>query len=298
MNRVPSEAAPKVEPAEAVAATNRHYTLPPPVFAAFLGRRMKYTCGLYGPGVGSLDEAQEAKLRMIASLLGVRGGERVLDIGCGWGALALFLAQEYDCHVTAVAPAPVQTAHLRAAAERLGLADRVEVRDASVEELEPDGTPFDAVAMVGVIEHMPDHAAALRTAARLLRRGGTLYLSASCFRSHATRHEFASRPGSRHVTEGIFGYAVMRPVSVLVAGLEDAGLSMTTLTDLTGHYHRTIEEWLRRAELHRAEIDREHPGLTDDLVRYFRVTNAGWGYTTKHYALTAVRSRMGRTVLA
>ncbi|WP_158858173.1 SAM-dependent methyltransferase, partial [Streptomyces sp. NRRL B-1347] len=81
---------------------NCHYELPSAVFEAFLGRRMKYTCGLYATGNETLDEAQEAKLRMIASLLGIRGGERVLDIGCGWGALALFLAEQHQCQVVAV----------------------------------------------------------------------------------------------------------------------------------------------------------------------------------------------------
>ncbi|WP_037827208.1 SAM-dependent methyltransferase, partial [Streptomyces sp. NRRL B-1347] len=229
---------------------------------------------------------------------GIRGGERVLDIGCGWGALALFLAEQHQCQVVAVAPAPAQTAFLRDRAEAQGLAHLVEVRDASVYDLEPDGEPFDAAAMVGVIEHMPDHTAALRVPARLLRHGGTLYVSASCYRSHAAYQEFVDRPGSRYVAQGIFGYAVLRPLSVLVQGMEDAGLSMTSLTDLTDHYRRTIEAWEKGVTTHHADVDHVREGLADELLRYFRITNAGWGYTTKHFALSAVRSRAGRTLVA
>jgi cyclopropane-fatty-acyl-phospholipid synthase len=173
----------------------------------------------------------------------------------------------------------------------------VTVRDASVYDLRPEKESYDAVALVGVIEHMPDHRQVLRIAAEQLRHGGHLYLSASAYRHHRAYREFADRPGSRHVAESIFGYAVLRPLSMLVAAAEGAGFSLSTLTDLTGHYHRTIEEWERRALANRPVIDAVRKELTHDLVRYFRVTNAGWGHTTKHYALSAVRARQGETVM-
>lgn len=279
--------------AEAVVATNRHYDLPPELFAGFLGRRMKYTCGLYPDATATLDEAQEAKLAFIARSLRVGDRASVLDIGTGWGSLAFFLAGQFDCRVTGVTPSSTQASYVRDRAAAAGLGKRVQVIEQSIYDLELPAASFDAVALVGVIEHMPDHRRVLSTAAELLRRHGRLYLSASCFRCQAAFGEYAASPGSRHVLETIFGYGTLRPLSALVAAAEDAGLSVTGITDLTPHYHRTIEDWLAGVRATRERIDAIVPGYTDELIRYLEATNAGWGHTAKHYAFTAVRSRWG-----
>jgi len=288
--------------AEAVAATNRHYDLPPELFAAFLGHRMKYTCGLYPDATATLDEAQDAKLEFIARCLrasgaggegGGYGGQAVLDVGTGWGSLAFFLAERSGCRVTAVTPSSTQAGYVRDRAASSGLDERVHVIERSVYDLDLPAASFDAVALVGVIEHMPDHRRVLAAAARLLRRGGRLYLSASCFRCQAAFDEYTTAPASRHVLQTVFGYGTLRPLSALVQAAEDAGLSVTGITDLTPHYHRTIEDWLARIAAARGRIDAIVPGYSGELTRYLEATNAGWGHTAKHYALCAVRSRWG-----
>jgi cyclopropane-fatty-acyl-phospholipid synthase len=276
-------------------ATNKHYDdTPPEVFAAFLDKRLKYSSGLYAEPDMSLEDAQTAKLHFVARRLGISGGERLLDVGCGWGSLTLFMATEYDCVVTGVTPAQSQAAYIRRAAAEAGVADRVEIVVGGFSGAELGGR-YDAVTMLGSIIHMPDRVAVLRKAYRLLERHGRLYLSESCFRSAEVYQEFVGRPGTRHVTEGIFGFADMVPVSVLVAAIESAGFGLTALDDLTADYHRTIEEWERRAVANRDVIERLAPGYSEPLERYLRTANAGWGYTTKHYALTADKSRLGRT---
>jgi cyclopropane-fatty-acyl-phospholipid synthase len=286
-----------LSPAEAVVATNRHYDLPPALFAAFLGQRMKYTCGLYSGSAATLDQAQEAKLGFIADCLGAGDGARVLDIGTGWGSLACYLAERFDCQVTAVTPAPAQAGYVRERAAAAGLGPRVQVIERSVYDLDLPAGSFDAVALVGVIEHMPDHRRVLSTAARLLRRHGRLYLSASCFRCQAAFDEYAGSAGSRHVLETIFGYGTLRPLSALIEAAEDAGLSVTAITDLTSHYHRTIEDWLTGVQAASNRIEAIAPGYTDELIRYLEATNAGWGRTAKHYAFSAARSRWGGPVV-
>jgi cyclopropane-fatty-acyl-phospholipid synthase len=144
--------------------------------------------------------------------------------------------------------------------------------------------------------HMPDRAGVLRKAYGALKRGGALYVSETCFRNTGAYLEFAGRPGTRHVTEGIFGFGDMVPLSTLVAAIEDAGFSLSGLTDLTAHYKRTIEDWEKRAVANRATIERVCPGGFDPLIRYLQTANAGWGYTTKHYAISARKARLGAMV--
>jgi cyclopropane-fatty-acyl-phospholipid synthase len=277
---------------EARRATNRHYELPTAFFAAYLDRRLKYSSGLYQHPDATLDEAQTAKLHFVAQRLTLPEGARVLDIGCGWGSLILFLAAEYGCRATGVTPSASQAAYITRQAEEMGVADRIQVELGSFPALRLDG-PYDAVTMLGSITHMPDQAAVLGRAKDLLLRGGSLYISESCFRNWRAYQEFAARPGTRHVTEGIFGFADLVPLSALVEAVESAGLSLTGLTDLTVHYDRTIADWQTRAMANRAEIDKAAPGMFDPLIRYLRTARAGWGYTTKHYALTAAKIRLG-----
>ncbi len=271
--------------------TNRHYDAPPEVFEVFLDRRMKYTSGLYGDGVRSLDDAQEAKLDLIASRLELRGGEQVLDIGCGWGSLTVYLAEKLRCLVTAVTPAPSQARYVRRRADAAGVGDLVLVHAGRFEDADLAGPRFDAIAMVGVIEHLSDRVTALDKVSRLLRPDGRLYLSASCYRTNAARNEYEARPASLHAVE-VYGYTVMPSLSGLVAELEDAGLCVTSLTDLTRHYHRTLDDWQARIAAERVRMDELVPGFAGDLCRYFQAMNASWGYTASHYALTAGRGRM------
>lgn len=276
---------------EARRATNQHYELPTAFFAAYLDRRLKYSSGLYHHPNAALDEAQTAKLHFVAERLDVSVGDHVLDIGCGWGSLILFMAAEYGCHATGVTPSATQAAYIAARAEELGVADLVRVELGSFGSLGLAGR-YDAVSMLGSIIHMPDRGAVLAQVKGLLRRGGALYLSESCFRNRRTYEEFSGRPGTRHVTEGIFGFADMVPLSALVEAVESAGLSLTGLTDLTAHYQRTIADWETRATANRDAIEAAAPGMFDPLIRYLQTANAGWGYTTKHYALTAAKVRL------
>lgn len=285
--------APKIPAAEeARRATNRHYELPTAFFAAYLDRRLKYSSGLYEHPDATLDEAQTAKLHFVAQRLGLPEGGRVLDVGCGWGSLILFLAAEYGCRATGVTPSATQADYITRQAEEMNVADRIQVELGSFPALRLDG-PYDAVTMLGSITHMPDRAAVLGRAKDLLLRGGTLYISESCFRSWRAYEEFSARPGTRYVTEGIFGFADLVPLSALVEGVESAGLSLTGLTDLTAHYDRTIADWQAQAMANRDEIEKAAPGMFDPLIRYLQTASAGWGYTTKHYALTAAKIRLG-----
>jgi cyclopropane-fatty-acyl-phospholipid synthase len=287
---------PQLDAVKAAQATNIHYEKPAEVFAAFLGRHMKYTCALFQDGTESLDEAQEAYLDYITKMLRLQGGERVLDVGCGWGSLTIFLAERLGCQVTAITPSGVQQQFVQDWAIRAGVADLVHIDLAPFQTAELADRSFDAVAMVEVIEHLPEHLEPLRKAYRVLKRAGRIFISASCYRTRADKFEYEPRPASMHAL-GLYGFTAMASLSQLVAEVEDAGFSLTALTDTTAHYGPTMEAWLRNIEHNHELMDRVQPGFADELNRYFDTATASWGYTAKHYGLAAIRDRMGSTEL-
>lgn len=271
--------------------TNQHYDLPPGVFQLFLDERLKYSSGLYLNENDTLDQAQVQKMDFIAAQLGLKRGERVLDIGCGWGSLTLFLAERYGCEVVGITPSPHQAEFIRERARSLGLDKAVRIENSHVEKLELPARSFDAITMVGSIVHMVDKGRVLEECYRVARHHGRLYLSETCFRSQKRYDQFSKGEAFGFIRDDIFGWGDIVPISSYVVHLENAGFSLRGLKDLTADYGRTIAEWRRRAEAHREELDRFAPDLTDKLIRYFDISNAAWGFTTKQYALTAEKQR-------
>ncbi|WP_067562458.1 SAM-dependent methyltransferase [Nocardia acidivorans] len=273
------------------ADTNQHYDLDPDIFGQFLDPLRKYSSGLYESDTDTLESAQRNKLRFVAGRLGLTGGERLLDIGCGWGSLILFMAQEYGCDTLGVSPAPRQHEYIAEQAEVRGVAARVRTRVGHFEELDLAAGSMDAVTMLGSIVHMPDLDEVFRRARAVLRRNGTLYVSESCFRNAAARKAFDERAGTEFVRSDIFGWGDLRPLSDLVTAAENAGFSIIAVDDLTDQYRRTIEDWIGNVDAAADRIDAHQPGLAAKLRHYLEVANAGWGYTTKHYALTCRKAR-------
>ncbi|MFF0488198.1 SAM-dependent methyltransferase [Nocardia sp. NPDC004068] len=275
----------------AIADTNQHYDLDPEIFGEFLDPLRKYSSGLYLSDTDTLERAQRQKLRFVAERLGLSGGERLLDVGCGWGALILFMAEEFGCDALGVSPAPRQHEYIAEQARARGVADRIRTRVGHFERMELPERNFDAVSLLGSIVHMPDVDAVFRRARAVLRRGGRLYVSESCFRNAAARDAFDARTGTRFVRADIFGFGELRPLSELITAAENAGFSINSVDDLTDDYRRTIEDWIANVDAAAERIDAHGDGLAAKLRRYLEIANAGWGYTTKHYALVCRKAR-------
>lgn len=271
--------------------SNQHYGQDPRLFQLFLDPTLKYSSARFISGEETLHAAQLAKMDFVAEQIEVRPGSSVLDVGCGWGALTLHLAKHHGCQVSGVTPAPSQASYIQARAADLGISDRVRIHIGTFDQVELGDSRFDAVTMLGSITHMRDKSAAVTKAARQLRQGGRYYLSESCFRNRRIYDEFNLRPGSDFIRDQIFGWGELLPMSTFVVHFEDAGMSLAGLTDLTADYARTIDFWRSNALANRDQIDRIEPGKTEELLRYFDICNAGWGLTTKHYALLGIRRR-------
>jgi len=271
--------------------SNRHYDQDPRIFEAFLGTTLKYSAALFDEDTNDLDSAQLHKLDFIAASLQVCDGKRILDIGCGWGSLVLFIAERYECEVVGVTPSPRQAEYIRAATTKRQLKGRVRI---AIGEFHEQATPvqsFDAISLVGSITHMPDKAGVIERCYRLCRPAGRVYLSETCFRNAEKRRDFDRRPGTDFVLNRTFGWAELIMLSDYVRFFEDAGFSLLALSDLTKHYFKTIESWRANVIANRAGLEELECGSADELIRYFDVANAGWGFSTKQYALLAARSR-------
>jgi cyclopropane-fatty-acyl-phospholipid synthase len=219
------------------AAISYHYDLSNDFYRLILDPRMAYSCAYFTEPEMSLEQAQVAKLDLICRKLGLRPGMRLLDVGCGWGALAIHAAKHYGVTVTGVTLSKEQQAYATAAAGDLNVEFRLQdYRDVT------DG-PYDAIATVEMGEHVgagnyPVFAAVLH---RLLAPGGRLLVQQMSRGAHA--------PGGGAFIESYVAPDMhMRPVGETVALLERAGLEVRDVHGLREHYVRTVQAWLDTLE--------------------------------------------------
>ncbi len=224
-------------------AVRHHYDAGNEFFALFLDRSMTYSCALFSRGATTLEEAQEAKLELVCTKLGLKSGERVLDVGCGWGSFALHAASRHDVSVLGVSLSEPQVELARRRAKEAGLEGRVEFRVADYREL-LDGE-FDAISSIGMVEHVGEERIDLyaRTLRSLLAPGGRLL-----------NHGIAKLKDLDTSDEGafserfVFPDGVPLPLSRIELALERAGLVTTHVEGLQSDYATTITHWIERYE--------------------------------------------------
>lgn len=224
--------------ARARANARAHYDIGNDLFRVFLDRDMQYSCAYYPDGDETLDEAQTKKKRHIAAKLALKPGQTVLDIGCGWGGLALYLASVADVKVVGVTLAEEQYRMAQARARAAGLADRVEFRLCDYRSVQEK---FDRVVSVGMLEHvgvthLREYFLGVRD--RLDTNGVALI------------HSISSKapPGitSSFLRKYIFPGGYAPSLSETFADIERSGLWATDVEIWRVHYARTLEEWRRR----------------------------------------------------
>lgn len=155
-------------------AVRHHYDVPTEFFALFLDETMTYSCAVFSKGAKTLEEAEVAKLELVASKLGIGEGDHVLDVGCGWGSFAIHAAREHGARVTGITLSTAQAAAAKRRVADAGLSDLIEIRVQDYRDL--PGERFDAISSIGMVEHVGDaqidtYAATL---AALLEPGGRL----------------------------------------------------------------------------------------------------------------------------
>jgi cyclopropane-fatty-acyl-phospholipid synthase len=223
-------------------AVRHHYDVSNEFFALFLDESMTYSCAVFSRGAKTLEEAQETKLELVCQKLGLEKGQRVLDIGCGWGSFALHAAERHGVKVVGITLSPPQAERARRQAAERGLEDLVEFRVMDYRDI--DDGPFDAVASIGMVEHVG--AAQIDVyamkIAELLRPGGRVL-------NHGIARMRHGDPEAGPFSERyVFPDAAPLHLSRIELALERAGLETDHVEGFAEDYATTLTHWLERLE--------------------------------------------------
>ena len=212
-----------------------HYDAGNDFFALFLDPSMTYSCAYFKGGAQTLEEAQQAKLELVCTKLALTEGERVLDVGCGWGSFAIHAATHYGVSVLGVTLSEEQVKLGRETVAEAGVADRVDLRLADYRELA--GEQFDAISSIGMVEHVGEERIDLymSTLHGLLRPGGRLL-------NHgiAKLMDFDTKDEGAFSERFVFPDGVPLPLSRIAQAMERTGLVVRHVEGLPEDYARTL----------------------------------------------------------
>lgn len=248
-------------------AVRYHYDQPPEFYALWLDPRMVYSCAYFATPDEDLDTAQVRKLDYICRKLRLRPGERLLDIGCGWGGLIVHAAAHYGVEAVGITLSVPQAEVARERLRESGLNPRCRVEVCDYRDLEP-GQPYDKIVSVGMFEHvgeelLPEY---FRRAFGLLRPGG-VFLNHGIACSAIYR-----RQGPSFTDRYVFPDGDLVPINTSLRAAELSGFEVRDVEGLREHYALTLHHWVRRLEAHAEEARR----ITNDATyRIWRLYMAG-----------------------
>ncbi|MEU9116029.1 cyclopropane-fatty-acyl-phospholipid synthase family protein [Streptomyces sp. NPDC048483] len=228
-------------------AISHHYDVGNDFYELVLGPSMVYSCAYWdGPDV-PLEDAQRDKLDLICRKLGLKEGQRLLDVGCGWGSMVLHAAREYGVRAVGITLSEEQAAYARKRVAEAGLTDRVEIRVQDYREIHDE--PFDAISSIGMAEHVGQarYAEYASTLHALLRPGGRLL-----------NHQIARRPlpdeeayrVDEFIDRYVFPDGELAPLGRTTGALEDAGFEVRDVEAIREHYALTLRAWVTNLERH------------------------------------------------
>jgi cyclopropane-fatty-acyl-phospholipid synthase len=259
-----------------------HYDLGNDLYRLFLDESMTYSCAFFSRGAKTLEEAQETKLELVCTKLRLEPGQRVLDVGCGWGSFGLHAAARHGVHVTGITLSEPQAQVARRRAEEAGLADKLDFRVMDYRDI--SGERFDAIASIGMVEHVGEekidlYAERLR---ELVKPGGLVL-------NHGIgRLDPGDVIGGPFSDRYVFPDGAPLQVSRVLAAIERAGLEPLHVEAFREDYAETLRHWARRLD---DNIDEARRLAGDERVRvwrlYLRAARNGFetGFTSVYQVL-------------
>ena len=284
--------------AEHVEAANaQHYELPPEFFRLCLGPRLKYSCCLYPAGAETLAEAEESALAETCAHAGLTDGHRILELGCGWGSLTLWMAERYpNARITAVSNSTAQRRFIEARAREHGLTNvTVLTRDMNVFDTDDQ---FDRIVSVEMFEHMANWRALLTRARTWLAPRGRMFIHV--FSHRTTPYRFDESDRADFIAQHFFTGGIM-PSHGLMRRYDDLFEVEAEWRWSGAHYERTALDWLSRMDAAGDQVDRVMTAAygadarlwTRRWRRFFLATaglfgdRAGAEWGVSHYRLAA-----------
>lgn len=261
------------------AAIQYHYDVGNDFYSLWLDRNLQYSCGYFPTGTEDVEAAQELKMEHICRKLRLHEGERLLDIGCGWGGLAIYAAKHFDVDVLGVTLSKNQKAYADEQIARAGLGERVAVELRDYRDLEDES--FDKLVSVGMFEHVGrSHLSEYFSQTyRLLKPGGL-------FLNHGISRRAGTDAGRGGLIQGcilgrglfqqkyIFPDGELTPVSEVNVLAERAGFDVRDVENLREHYALTLRQWVKRLMQHREEAIKVSDEVTYRTWRLYMSASA------------------------
>ncbi len=258
-------------------AISYHYDVSNEFFALWLDSRMVYSCAYFKTPDDDLDTAQLQKLDYICRKLRLQPGERLLDIGCGWGGLIIHAAQHYGVEAVGITLSENQAEFANQRIREMGLADRCRVELADYRELSPE-KPFDKLVSVGMFEHVGEAKLEtyFRQAWQLLKPGGV-------FLNHGIAYNARRkwRKGPTFTNRYVFPDGELVPINTTLHYAEKVGFEVRDVESLREHYALTLRHWVKRLEARHEEAVRATDEVTYRIWRLYMAGSAH-GFATGH----------------
>lgn len=255
-------------------AISYHYDLSNDFYALWLDQQMIYSCGYFRSPEDSLATAQTQKLDHLCRKLRLKPGERLLDVGCGWGGLARHAAKFYDVQVHGITLSKAQLELANQRNDEAGLGDKVTLELRDYRDL-PGDESFDKVVSVGMFEHVGH--ANLDSYFRILYdqvKPGGLVMNHGITSRHVDGRQVGLGAG-KFIGRYVFPHGELPHLSMAIARMSDQGFEVLDVEGLRVHYARTLEHWSRNLE-HQLEQASQH--VSDKALRIWRVYLAGCAY--------------------
>jgi len=233
------------------AANEEHYEVPTPFFQYCLGPRLKYSGCYFPTGGESLGQAEEAMLELYVERGRIADGQEILDLGCGWGSLSLYLAERFPgSRITGVSNSRTQKAHIDGEARKRGLGN-LEIITCDMNTFDIDAGSFDRVLSIEMFEHLKNYQALMAAIARWLKPGGLLFVH--IFTHRRLAYHFVARDKTDWMARHFFTGGQMPSHRLLIQFQERLELVSDWTLDGT-HYQKTAEAWLANMDARRGEI--------------------------------------------